>query len=133
MAESGARGVIVIGTVHGDIHDIGKTIVVALLRAAGFTVHDLGMDVPSEKFIEAAKDHNVDIVASSTLLTTTRLQQREIENQLKTAGIRDRVKTMIGGLSASEDWAKEIGADAYSEDAFGAVLKAIQLMEKNSS
>lgn len=128
IAKTGTKGTVVMGTVKGDIHDIGKTIVVALLRSAGFTVHDLGMDVPPVKFVEKAKEMNANLVASSSLLTTTRLQQRVIEQELEKAGIRGQVKTMIGGLAASQEWADEIGADGYSEDAFGAVEKALDLI-----
>lgn len=123
-------GKIVIGTVSGDIHDIGKTIVSALLIAAGFEVHDIGKDQPVERFAVKALEVQPDILASSALLTTTRPQQKLIEEGLRDRGIRDKVKTMIGGGAADEQWRKEIGADAYGIDAVEALKLAKELVRK---
>jgi len=115
------RGKIVIGTVEGDIHDIGKSIVASLLEAAGYEVIDLGVDVPAQKFIEAIKQYNPDIVGMSALMTTTMLKQREIIEAIKQANLRDKVKIIVGGAPTTEDWAKEIGADGWAPDAASAV------------
>jgi len=115
-------GTVVLGTVQGDIHDIGKSIVAALLGAAGFQVVDIGKDVPAEMFIKKAKELNADLIGASALLTTTIPVQREIIRALKKEGIR--CKVMIGGAACSEEWAKEIGADACGIDAVDAVKKA---------
>jgi len=123
-------GKIVIGTVSGDIHDIGKTIVSALLIAAGFEVHDIGKDQPVERFAGKALEVQPDILASSALLTTTRPQQNLIEERLRERGIRDKVKTMIGGGAADEEWRREIGADAYGIDAVEALKLAKELVRK---
>jgi corrinoid protein of di/trimethylamine methyltransferase len=122
-------GTIVIGTVKGDIHDIGKNIVAALLRAGGFTVHDLGFDVPPTTFIQKAKEKNADIIASSSLITTTMDVQKHIEDELKKAGLKGKIKTMVGGLSASKEWAEEIGADGWAETAIEAVEIAKQVLQ----
>jgi trimethylamine corrinoid protein len=108
-------GVIVIGTVEGDIHDIGKGIVTTMLRVHGYEVHDLGRDVPVEKFIEKIKEVKADVVGSSAMMTTTQIGQRRLEESLEEAGIRDRIKTMVGGAVGSDDWAAKIGADFYGE------------------
>ena len=114
---------IVIGTVEGDVHDIGKTIVVALFKANGFDVLDIGRDVPVARFIEEAEKFGADIIGSSTLLTTTMGLQRQIEEELKKAGIRDKYKTIIGGAPVTQRWADKIGADAYAQDATDGVRK----------
>lgn len=111
------KGVMVIGTVAGDVHDIGKGIVASLVKTNGVEVHDLGREVPAERFVEAAKEFNADFVGSSALLTTTMTEQQTIEELLKEAGIRDKVKTFIGGAPVTQRWADKIGADYYSEDA----------------
>jgi trimethylamine corrinoid protein len=121
-------GTIVIATVKGDVHDIGKCIVVALLRANGFTVHDLGRDVDTEKIIDEAVKLNADIIGTSTLLTTTMFRQKELEDALKKASLRDRFKTIIGGAPVTPRWAGKIGADAYAEDAQEGVVKVRELM-----
>ncbi len=108
-------GVIVVGTVEGDIHDIGKGIIVTMLRVHGYEVHDLGRDVPVEKFIEKIKAVKADVVGSSAMMTTTQLGQKRLEEALEEAGIRDRVKTMVGGAVGNYDWAAKIGADFYGE------------------
>jgi trimethylamine corrinoid protein len=120
-------GKVVIGTVSGDIHDIGKSMVCVLLLASGFEVHDIGKDQPVEKFVEEASKIRPDILASSALLTTTRPQQKSIEDALRDTGIRDKLKTIIGGGAADEEWREEIGADAYGIDAVEAVKLAKQL------
>lgn len=126
-------GKVVIGTVQGDIHEIGKNIVVSMFIAAGFDVYDLGVDVPPETFMEKAKEVNADIVASSALLTTTMPYQEKIERTLREAGIRNRVKTMIGGLPTSREWAERIGADAWGKDALEAVEKAKELIKRKEA
>lgn len=123
------EGVIIIGTVKGDVHDIGKSIVVCLLQANGFTVHDLGRDVATETFIEKAAEFDADIIGTSALLTTTMAQQKSLEEELKKAGVRDRFKTIIGGAPVTARWAGRIGADAYAEDAQDAVQKVSELLE----
>ncbi len=117
------KGKIVIGTVEGDIHDIGKAIVVSLLKANGFEILDLGRDVPSQKFIEKAQEFNADVIGSSCLLTTTMDAQKKLEQELRKAGLRERFKTIIGGAPVTQRWADRIGASAYAEDAADAVKK----------
>jgi 5-methyltetrahydrofolate--homocysteine methyltransferase len=114
-------GRIVIGTVEGDIHDIGKSIVATLWEASGFEVIDLGVDVPPKRFVEAVKQYKPDVVGMSALLTTSMLKQRETIEAIKQAGLRDKVKIVIGGAPTTEEWAKEIGADGWAPDAFSAV------------
>ena len=108
-------GRVVIGTVRGDLHDIGKNIVVMMLEAAGFEVIDLGADVPPEKFIEAVRQHGPNIVAMSALLTVTMPEMRNVIEELKRAGLRDKVKVIVGGAAVSKDIGKELGAD-YAAD-----------------
>ncbi len=117
MSALPSNGTLVIGTVEGDVHDIGKGIVASLVKTNGVEVHDLGREVPAQKFIDAAIEYNADFVGSSALLTTTMTVQKDIEEALKEAGIRDKVKTMIGGAPVTNRWAEKIGADAYCEDA----------------
>lgn len=114
-------GKVVIGTVRGDLHDIGKNIVINLLEAAGFEVIDLGVDVPPERFVEAVKQNNPDIVGMSALLTTTMMEMKKVIDALKEAGLRDKVKIIIGGAPITPEFAEEIGADAASGDAVEAV------------
>ncbi len=109
------KGVIVLGTVEGDIHDIGKGIVATMLKVYGYEVHDIGRDVPIETFVEKVKEVKADYVGSSAMMTTTQVGQRKLEEALKEAGIRDQVKTMVGGAVATDHWAKRIGADIYGE------------------
>ena len=123
------RGRVVIATVEGDVHDIGKTIVVSLLKANGFEVNDLGRDVPMARLIEEADKFNADIIGNSALLTTTMGAQKQLEEELKAAGLKDRFKTMVGGAPVTQRWAKRIGADAFAEDAIEAVNKAKALLE----
>ena len=114
-------GKVVIGTVQGDIHEIGKTLVATMLSANGFQVHDLGVDVPPQRFVDAVREVNADVVGLSALLTTTMLNQEAVILTLKEAGLRDQVKVIIGGVPTSPEWAEEIGADAYAENATEAV------------
>ena len=122
-SETKSLGTIVIGTIEGDIHSIGKDIVASMLNIAGFKVVDLGRDVPIKTFVEKAKELKPQIVASSALMTTTMVNQIQIEEQLKEAGIRDQVKTMVGGAPVTQDWADKIGADLYGESATDVVSK----------
>ncbi len=130
LAQSGVRatGKVVIGTVKGDLHDIGKNLVSMMLEGAGFEIRDLGTDVPPEKFVGAAKTNQVDIVALSALLTTTMPNMLATIEALKAAGLRDKVKVMIGGAPVTDAYAKQIGADGYSPDASAAVRLAQTLM-----
>ncbi len=121
-------GIVVIGTVQGDIHDIGKRIVATMLEVYGFEVHDLGRDVPIEKFIEKTKEVNADIVAASALMTTTMVGQKLLQEALQEAGIRDKVKLMVGGAAVTQEWADQIGADGYAEEVTEAVEKARKFM-----
>jgi len=121
-------GKIVFGTVEGDIHDIGKNIVIAMLRASGFEVIDLGKDVPTEHFIKKARETKPNIIAVSSLLTTTMLKQKELIESLKKEGLRDSVKVIIGGAPCSTEWANEIGADGYGAEANDAVKLAKSLV-----
>jgi len=116
-------GTVVIGTIEGDIHSIGKDIVASMLNIAGFDVVDLGRDVPIGTFIEKVKELKPQIVASSALMTTTMINQIQIEEQLKEAGVREQVKTMVGGAPCTQDWADKIGADIYGESATDVVSK----------
>ena len=111
------KGVMVIGTVAGDVHDIGKGIVASLVKTNGVEVYDLGREVPAEVFIQKVKEYNADFVGSSALLTTTMTEQKKIEELLVKEGLRDKVKTMIGGAPVTKRWAEKIGANAYCEDA----------------
>jgi trimethylamine corrinoid protein len=122
-------GVVVIGTVQGDIHEIGKRIVGTMLEVYGFEVHDLGADVSIETFIEKAKELKADIVATSALMTTTMMSQKKLEEALKEAGLRDSVKTMVGGAAVTQEWADSIGADGYGQDVTEAVEEAKQLVK----
>ncbi len=129
------KGTVLIAVVEGDIHDIGKSIVAALLRSAGFKVYDIGVDVPAAQIVDKAKEVNADIVATGAFLSPVRPRQKEIEDLLRAAGMKDTVKTLIGGSICSELWAQEIGADAYAANAADAVIKANAFMaskeEKN--
>ncbi|MEE9559954.1 MAG: corrinoid protein [Acidiferrobacterales bacterium] len=117
-------GTIVVGTVQGDLHDIGKKIVAMMLEAAGFTVHDLGVSVPPEEFIASIKEHQPQIVGFSALLTTTMNMQWETIKAIQAEGLREHVKVFVGGAPISQAWCDKIGADAYAADALIAVEKA---------
>jgi dimethylamine corrinoid protein len=121
-------GTIVNGTVEGDVHDIGKSIVSTMLQSAGFEVHDIGRDVPVRNFIEKAKEVDADMIGISALMTTTLQGQREIIDLLKEEGLRSKVKVMVGGAPATQAWADKIGADCYAENASEAVAKAKELL-----
>jgi corrinoid protein of di/trimethylamine methyltransferase len=121
-------GRVVLGTIHGDIHEIGKNLVAMMLQANGFEVHDLGVDVPVERFAEKANEVGADVVGISALLTTTMTGQRGVVEALEAAGLRPKVRVMVGGAPVTRGWAEEIGADGYSEDAVGAVALARQLV-----
>jgi 5-methyltetrahydrofolate--homocysteine methyltransferase len=129
LVASGAqpKGRVVIGTVKGDLHDIGKNLVAAMLEGGGFEVIDLGVNVPPEKFIESVKSKNANIVAMSALLTTTMPSMKSTIDAFKQAGIREQVKFLIGGAPITQKFADEIGADGYSESAVGAVSLAKQV------
>jgi len=122
------QGRFLIGTVEGDVHDIGKTIVVSLLKANGFEVKDLGRDVSTDRFIEEADDFKADIIGSSSLLTTTMPAQKKLEDALKKAGLKERYKTMVGGAPVTQRWANKIGADAFAENATACVRVARELL-----
>ncbi len=126
-------GRVVLGTVFGDIHEIGKTLVGTLLTANGFEVLDLGVNVPIERFVEAAGDFNADIVGMSALLTTTMANQRKVIEALEAKGLRSRVRVMIGGAPTNPGWADEIGADAYGQTASDAVRTARLLMGRQQA
>jgi len=121
-------GKVVIGTVAGDIHEIGKSLVATMLSANGFQVFDLGVDVPIATFVDKAAEVEADIVGLSALLTTTMLNQRRVIESFQEAGLREKVKVIVGGAPVSQSWAEEIGADGYSENAVGAVALAKELM-----
>ena len=121
-------GKVLIGTVSGDIHDIGKNLVATMLRGAGFQIIDLGVDVSPEMFVEKAKSEDVDIVAISALLTTTMLSMKDTIYAIKEAGIRDKVKIMVGGAPVTLKYAEKIEADGYAPDAATAVEKARELL-----
>ena len=131
-AERPMAGVVVLGTTKGDIHEIGKILVGTLLTAHGFRVHDLGVDVPGEKFADKARELGADIVGVSALLTTTMRNQKCVIESLEKAGLRSQVKVMVGGAPVSRKWAEEIGADGYAKDAMSAVVLARQLMEQKT-
>ena len=121
-------GTVVIGTVEGDIHEIGKSLVATMLGAAGFQVYDLGVDVPVSEFVKQVQETNANVVGLSALLTTTMRNQETVIEALKEAGLRDRVKVVIGGAPTSTEWAETIGADAYAENANEAVAVVKRLL-----
>ena len=114
---------VVLGTVEGDVHDIGKGIVATMLRVYGFDVVDLGRDVPIATFVEKAKETDADVVGSSALMTTTQVGQKALEKALAEAGIRDKLTTMVGGAATTEHWATKIGATFWAENAGDTVIK----------
>jgi 5-methyltetrahydrofolate--homocysteine methyltransferase len=124
-----AVGKVVIGTVQGDLHDIGKNLVGMMLEGAGFEIIDLGADVSPQKFVDAVKEHQPDIVGCSALLTTTMPKMKSMIEALKEAGLRDRVKVMIGGAPITEQYAAEIGADIFAPDAASAATRARQVLQ----
>jgi len=132
LAKSGVQAVgkVAIGTVKGDLHDIGKNLVSMMLEGAGFEINDLGVDVSPEKFVEVVKDNKPNIVALSALLTTTMQNMKATIEAIEAAGLRDQVKIMIGGAPVTQEYANQIGADGYSSDASRAVSVAKSLMVK---
>ncbi len=129
VGKSANSGGIVIGTAAGDIHDIGKTIVATMLRSAGFTVYDLGADVPIARFVEKVKEVGADIVACSSLMSTSMPAQKELVEALVRAGVRNSVIVLIGGAPVTKGYAESIGADGYAEDAVRAVSVAEELIK----
>ena len=121
-------GRVLVATVEGDVHDIGKTIVVSLFKANGFEVMDLGRDVPIDKIINEAEKFGANIIGTSTLLTTTMVVQKELEQELKKASLREKYKTIVGGAPVTQRWADRIGADAYAQDAGDGVRKVKELL-----
>jgi trimethylamine corrinoid protein len=134
MAESGQqiekKGRMIMATVEGDVHDIGKGICCSLLKTAGIEVFDLGREVKSDTIIEKAIELDADIIGTSALLTTTMIYQQELEGKLKERGLKDRFKTMIGGAPVTQRWADKIKADAYTEDASECCAKAKQFIDE---
>jgi len=128
QADVEKKKIIVIGTVQADVHSVGKNLVATMLKSGGFQVVDLGVDVASASFIEKAKDLNADMIALSSLLTTTMPYQREVIDDLASMGIRDRFKVLIGGGPVTEEYAGKIGADGYGRDAIDAVEVAKKLL-----
>ena len=126
--ESQSLGVVVIGTAQGDLHDIGKNLVAMMLEGAGFKVHNLGRDVAPEKFVAAVEEHGAQIVGISALMTTTMPAMKRTIDALSKAGLRERVKVMIGGAPVSQAYADEIGADGYARDSTLAVVRAKELL-----
>ncbi len=125
----GSLGTVVIGTVKGDVHDIGKSLVATMLKAAGFKVIDLGVDIDADTFIRTVREHKADILAMSSLLTTTRDYMSVVIRRLEEEGLRERVKVLIGGLSTSPEFAKSIGADGWAKNAIEAVEVAKSLLK----
>lgn len=122
------RGRIIFGTVEGDLHDLGKNITVMMLKSAGFEVFDLGKDVKTDVLIERAKELKANIIALSSLMTTTRPYQRELVEELDRLGLREQFKVLVGGGPVTQEWADEIGADGYGRDALEAVTEAKRLL-----
>ena len=129
---SSQLGRIVIGTVKGDLHDIGKNLVGSMLEGCGFEVINLGTDVSASQFVETVRDNAVDILGMSALLTTTMSYMEEVIDALKTAGLREKVKVIVGGAPVTEEFARQIGADGYSENANAAVFLAKSLISHES-
>jgi len=127
-AEREIHGTVVLAAAHGDIHDIGKSLVGTMLSASGFRVFDLGVDVPVETVVDKVREVNADLVGVSALLTTTMTGQREVVEALVASGLREQVKVMVGGAPCTPEWATEIGADGFGEDAARAVTLARELV-----
>jgi corrinoid protein of di/trimethylamine methyltransferase len=128
--DGGSKGTVVLGTIQGDLHDVGKNIVKIMLQASGFEVHDLGVDVSVRHLVEKAEEVNADIIAASAILTTTMAYMPDINNLLKDMGLRDKFQIMLGGGPVTSDWAKEVGADGYGESATEAVEVAKRLVQE---
>lgn len=131
LIKSGVKAVgkVIIGTAKGDLHDIGKNLVAMMLRGGGFEVIDLGIDVPPEKFLKASQEHQPDIVGISALLTTTMIGMIDVITILKKAGLRNKIKVMVGGAPVTQEFADEISADVYAPNAASAVDKARELLK----
>jgi len=127
--DSAVQGSVVIGTIQGDLHDLGKNIVKTMLQAAGLTVHDLGCDVQVRSFIDKAEELDADVIAASAILTTTMAYMPDLVNLLGDMNLRDRFKVMVGGAPVTPDYAKEAGADGYGENAAEAVETAKNLVQ----
>jgi len=125
-----AIGKIIIGTVKGDLHDIGKNLVAMMMEGAGFQVIDLGVDVPPDKFVAAVREHQPQLLGLSALLTTTMPAMRATLDALQAAGVRDQVKVLVGGAPVTDKFAREIGADAYAPDASTAATRAQVIMSQ---
>ena len=127
-ADMPTKGKVIIGTVNGDLHDIGKNLVVLMMESRGYTVIDMGVDVKEDQFVEAIKEHKPDIVGMSSLLTTTMMKIDDTIKMINESGLRDQVKIIIGGAPISQEFADDIGADGYSEDASTAVELCDRMM-----
>ncbi len=127
-----SRGTVVLGTVKGDLHDIGKNLVKMMMEGQGLKVIDLGVDVASDKFAAAAKEHEADIVACSALLTTTMAEMKNVVEGIKSAGLRDKLTIMVGGAPITDAFCKSIGADIYSADAASAAEAAVQACARSA-
>ncbi|MFB6086190.1 MAG: corrinoid protein [Halodesulfurarchaeum sp.] len=128
LGDEDTAGKVILGTVNEDIHNIGKNILITMLKANGFDVVDLGVEIPNEDFVQAVKDEDPDILGMSALMTMTMDHQEEVIELLEEEGVRDQVKVMVGGAPTSEEWRDEIGADGYADNADAAVEKAIDLL-----
>ena len=128
LGDEDTAGKVIIGTVDEDIHNIGKNILITMLKANGFDVVDLGVEIPNEDFVEAVKEKDPDILGMSALMTMTMDHQEEVIDLLEEEGVRDQVKVMVGGAPTSEEWRDEIGADGYADNADAAVALATELL-----
>jgi 5-methyltetrahydrofolate--homocysteine methyltransferase len=128
QAQGSARGKFVIGVVEGDMHDLGKSLVIAMLSSAGFEVIDLGIDVPLKKFLDAVKEHQPKILGLGAYMSTTMLQMKTVIAELQKQGLRPKLKVMVGGVPTSQEFADEIGADAWGKDALTAMSQALKLV-----
>ncbi|MFN2169414.1 MAG: cobalamin-dependent protein, partial [Anaerolineae bacterium] len=126
--EGRASWTYVIGVVQGDMHDLGKSLVIAMLQSAGFEVIDLGIDVPAAKFVETVREHKPDIVGLGAYMSTTMLEMKDIIAQLDAGGLRNGTKVMVGGVPTSQEFADEVGADAWGRDALDAMQAALKLV-----
>ena len=134
LMEAGDRpslGTVVIGTIKGDIHDIGKSLVGSMLRGAGFQVIDLGVDVEPQQYVEAAIEHDAAIICLSALLTTTMINMKDVIRCLEEAKLRERISVLVGGAPVTEEFALQIGADAFGDDAFQAVARCRELVKRD--
>jgi corrinoid protein of di/trimethylamine methyltransferase len=127
-----SKGTVVLGTVKGDLHDIGKNLVKMMMEGQGLRVVDLGVDVPGDKFAAAAKEHEADIVACSALLTTTMPEMKNVVESIKSAGLRDRLVIMVGGAPITDSFCKSIGADIYTADAASAAEAAVRACARSA-